>query len=234
MTVIELIKVLKLEGEIKMKPNLTSSLKTYFVLILMALSLIACQSTKDHRTENTSSAVSLTGGIDRAEVPQTGQKISYATGDDGNLRSGKPWPNPRFTDNGDGTVTDQLTGLMWTKNADQANGTLDWEDALSKSITCAVGGFKDWRLPNQKELQSLVDLGNVQPALPPGHPFENVKSSYYWSSTTAAKSEDHAWILHFYAGLATSDDKGGTHYVCYVRGGHSKYSRSIQKGRRSN
>ena len=52
-----------------------------------------------------------------APVHKTGQTTSYATGDDGDLEKGVAWPNPRFTDNSDGTVTDNLTGLIWLKNA---------------------------------------------------------------------------------------------------------------------
>jgi hypothetical protein len=62
-------------------------------------------------------------------IPQTGQEISDATGDDGDLQMGVPWPNPRFTDNGDGTVIDNLTGLMWAKNAN-IYGTRTWSEAL--------------------------------------------------------------------------------------------------------
>lgn len=54
------------------------------------------------------------------EIPQTGQTTSYAAGDDGAVRTGVAWPNPRFTDNGDQTITDNLTGLMWEKNAIKA------------------------------------------------------------------------------------------------------------------
>ncbi len=55
-------------------------------------------------------------------VPRTGQTISYAAGDDGDLQKEVAWPKPRFTDLGDGTVTDNLTGLIWTKNAQQIQG----------------------------------------------------------------------------------------------------------------
>ena len=54
---------------------------------------------------------------ERAPVPKSGQTSSNATGDDGDLQRGVAWPDPRFTDNGDGTVTDNLTGLIWLKNA---------------------------------------------------------------------------------------------------------------------
>ena len=199
-----------------MRHHLRSSLTILFVFMLSGLSLLACQTTKDHRSDKKPDA-GIQSAANASIIPQTGQKISYAAGDDGNLRIGKPWPTPRFADNGDETVTDRLTGLMWTKNADQANGILDWEEALSKSAACAEGGYTDWRLPNRKELESLIDLGSFHPALPPGHPFENVKANYYWSSTTTANLEDSAWILHLNIGMITMDDKGGTHYVWYVR-----------------
>jgi len=53
-----------------------------------------------------------------APVPQTGQTTFYAMGDDGDIEAGEPWPAPRFTDLGNGTVVDHLTALIWLKNAD--------------------------------------------------------------------------------------------------------------------
>jgi hypothetical protein len=53
-----------------------------------------------------------------APVEKTWQWISYATGDDGDYEHGAMWPDPRFTDNGNGTITDNLTGLIWLKDAD--------------------------------------------------------------------------------------------------------------------
>ena len=119
-----------------------------------------------------------------APVPKTGQTTSYGTRDDGALQKGVAWPTPRFTDNGNGTVTDNLTGLIWTKNAN-AFGQRTWAEALSDANGLASGsagltdGSKagDWRLPNVRELQSLVDYGRSNPALPAGHPFTNVQSS---------------------------------------------------------
>ena len=66
------------------------------------------------------SQATVTGKTPPAPVPKTGQTTSFAKvakGDDGNLMSGVAWPNPRFTDNNDGTVTDNLTGLIWLKNS---------------------------------------------------------------------------------------------------------------------
>jgi hypothetical protein len=103
-----------------------------------------------------------------APVPQTGQTTPYAAGDDGSIRAGVPWPSPRFTDNLDGTVTDHLTGLIWLKNADcDALRSTDWATAVfnAHSLASGICGLADgsvagdWRLPNVKELQSLVDFG---------------------------------------------------------------------------
>jgi len=150
---------------------------------------------------------------------KTGQTRKHMTADDGDLRFGKPWPEPRFTENGDGTVTDRLSGLMWTRNADRADGKIDWEQAILGAGSCTDGGFTDWRVPNRNELESLIDLGRYGPALPEGNHFTGVQPSYYWTSTTPANNEDHAWVIHFYIGLVSHDDKAGSHYVWYVRGG---------------
>ncbi len=65
---------------------------------------------------------------DSVNLASTGQVTSYAAGDDGGFQAGEPWPSPRFIDNGDGTVTDQLTGLMWLQNANifGPGGGMEW------------------------------------------------------------------------------------------------------------
>ncbi len=106
-------------------------------------------------------------GSSQAPIPKTGQTTSYATGDDGDLQTGVSWPVPRFTDNGNGTVTDNLTGLIWLKDAD-CLGTETWSNALSKSNGLATGtcgltdgsSAGDWRLPNIRQLKSLVDYAS--------------------------------------------------------------------------
>lgn len=145
------------------------------------------------------------------ELPRTGQKTCYNengvvidcanTGQDGEKQAGVAWPSSRFTDNKDGTVTDNLTGLIWLKDAnctamvggiDRGSGLLSWPSALTWSNHLANGhcGLSDnsvagdWRLPNINELRSLVDYSRHDPALPAGHPFSNVQSVWYWSSTT--------------------------------------------------
>ncbi len=165
---------------------------------------------------------SLEGG-----VPKTGQTTSDATGDDGDLEKGVAWPNPRFTDNEDGTVTDNLTGLIWLNNANRF-GQSTWSQALADCNSLAVDGSDltdgsiagDWRLPNIRELHSLIDFGNYGPALPGGHPFTNVQSYYYWSSTTYENNSDHAWNVFMGNGSVYHYDKSYYYYdVWPVRGG---------------
>ena len=171
-----------------------------------------------------------------APVPQTGQTNSYVTGDDGYWHKGVAWPTPRFTDNQNGTVTDNLTGLIWMKNANYF-GPKKWQDAVSAANGLASGpgeldlkdGSKpgDWRLPNIRELQSLVDYdrgGDVSgPAVPVPNPFTGVVwENRYWSSTNdnADTSNTSAWWLGFDLGFVGTDDKTTNYYLVWcVRGG---------------
>jgi hypothetical protein len=113
-----------------------------------------------------------------ARVPKTGQTMSVAPGDDGDLQKGVSLPDPRFTDNGNGTITDNFTGLIWLKNAN-CFGSQIWANALTSANNLANGQCSltdgsvagDWRLPNVRELESLVDFGQFNPSLPLGHPF---------------------------------------------------------------
>ena len=151
-----------------------------------------------------------------APVAQTGQIFSYVTGDDGDFQKGVASPSPRFTDYGDGTVTDNLTGLMWAKDANMTvtktwAAAIEYATNLTLGVSCG-GTHTDWRLPNRNELNSLVDAGNYNPALPTGHPFSNVQSSYYWSSTTYATSTTNAWYVYMYYGNVSSTSK--TNSIC--------------------
>ena len=169
-------------------------------------------------------------------VPTTGQTASYAIGDDGDWVRGVVWPTPRFTDNGDGTITDSLTGLIWLKNAN-CFGTRTWNNAISDcnglgNGSCGLtdgSNTGDWRLPNKRELLSLVHDGYYDPSLPntagtgqwtEGDPFINVQSLYYWTSTTFPSSADMAWHVRMYFGSLAGDDKSlNDPYVWPVRGG---------------
>jgi len=174
-----------------------------------------------------------TGPLDHSVIclPKTGQTKCYntsggeipcaGTGQDGEMQAGVEWPEPRFTDNGD-VVTDNLTGLMWTKNANLAGGTTNWQQALDYANNLTLAGYSDWRLPNRKELYSLQDFSRYDPALPAGHPFTNVQAYFYWSSTTSAYPPDGAWVIHMYDGRVYDGNKSYySYYVWPVRGGQS-------------
>jgi hypothetical protein len=164
---------------------------------------------------------------ERAPVPRTGQTASDGAKDDGDLQRGVAWPDPRFTGNGDGTVTDNLTGLIWLENAN-CFGTRTWEQALLDANTLNSGecgladgsSEGDWRLPNVRELYSLVDYGHYLPVLPSGHPFTGVESWYYWSSTASAGYESYAWTVVLAYGSVIGVPESNTHHVWPVRGGH--------------
>ncbi|MDZ7695559.1 MAG: DUF1566 domain-containing protein [Deltaproteobacteria bacterium] len=170
---------------------------------------------------------------DPAPVPKTGQTTSYAAGDDGNLGEGVAWPDPRFMDNGDGTVTDNLTGLIWLKDGG-CMGARAWGDSSGETFAVisqfnegvdfacgqyTAGTYTDWRLPNFRELLSLMDFGQENPALPSGHLFTSVKNDSYFSSTTRVDDAGRAWGVHIYQSYLINKDKTTTAYVWPVRGG---------------
>jgi len=161
------------------------------------------------------------GATYNAGVPKTGQTTSYRTGDDGDLEKGVAWPDPRFTDHGNGTVTDNLTGLMWTKNANLPGGST-WNDAIDycNAMNAGAGtyGYNDWRLPNVRELQSLIDYSRWSPALPSGHPFTGVQPYSYWSSSSADLSYE-AWFVYLPLGRVDHDNNADEYYVWPVRAG---------------
>jgi hypothetical protein len=104
------------------------------------------------------------GGNGKINLPKTGQTQSYGTRDDGELERGVAWPNPRFTDNDDGTFTDNLTRLIWDSNPNRFGRHL-WDQALADCNALQDNGNDltdgseagDWGLPNVREMYSLID-----------------------------------------------------------------------------
>ncbi|MBI4847020.1 MAG: DUF1566 domain-containing protein [Nitrospirae bacterium] len=182
-------------------------------------------------------------------LPDTGQTKCYrdvspydeipcaGTGQDGAYNI-----NPMsFTDNGNGTLTDNNTGLMWqrcsigqnndeacsgtaaTYNWYRASGTYNASYNPSSQDVCGslgLGGYSDWRLPSKKELITIVDysIPYPGPTINTAY-FPNTKSSYYWSSTTYAYDPGSAWYVVFGVGYVDDDGKGSYVYVRCVRGG---------------
>lgn len=170
-----------------------------------------------------------------APVPKTGLSRCWntagdevkcdGTGDDADIDAGVDWPEPRFTDNEDGTVTDHLTDLVWLLDADRF-GEVTWEQALEKAKFLAAGGHGltdgskagDWRLPNIRELRSLLDYSAVAPMIPEENPFENVQNAIYWTSTTLASAPTLAWMTTLGIGPAVFDLKFNSCRMWPVRG----------------
>ncbi len=87
-------------------------------------------------------------------LPKTGQTLFFYPGDDGDLRKGVDWPEPRFETNGD-CILDKLTGLEWARTP--SSNTMTWYQALDYSKSQSICEKNDWRLPNARELLSLVN-----------------------------------------------------------------------------
>lgn len=173
-----------------------------------------------------------------ANVWKTGQTWADpdVSGDDGDLQMGVIWANPRFADNIDGTVTDNLTGLVWLKDA-SCLGQVNWETTFDTidnfNLNPSPYGCLEydpakhldqgwmWRVPNRKECGSLIDYSQSRPALQVGHWFENIPPfSLFWTSTTNASDTDLAWMLDIWFGELTHSDKStGNFYIWPVRGG---------------
>jgi hypothetical protein len=139
----------------------------------------------------------------------------------------------------DGTVMDQKTGLMWVQNplcwssTNCHKASMTWDDAFVKvkalddlplgcTSSADVDCYTDWRLPNIKELQSLIDYGHSGPALPEKYDdafTENsVNSYYYWSSTTNLSNPfSSAWAVYMVTGMVTGQSKSNPCYVWPVR-----------------
>ncbi|MEN6476025.1 MAG: DUF1566 domain-containing protein, partial [Syntrophaceae bacterium] len=132
--------------------------------------------------------------------------------------NGVIWPTPRFVDNGDGTVTDILTGLMWVKDATLVD-LGDWETVLNDIADLPTGDHHDWRMPNVRELESLLDMSQDSPCLPSGYPFTHMGTGdIYWTSTTyAGDPGNSAWCIDLSDGSILTAAIGSSLYVLPVR-----------------
>ena len=154
-------------------------------------------------------------------LPNTGQTQSYRTGDD--YENQTPARLRSYTSHVDGTVTDNRTGLMWAADGNgegcNSGSTVPfWEDALSFCENSTFASYTDWRLPNKRELNTLVDSGKTDTAINISY-FPNTKYHYWTSTTYYHPSKDYAPVVHFYYGYVSGDFKFSSYHVRCVRGG---------------
>ena len=180
-------------------------------------------------------------------LPATGQTTCWdssrnvipcaGTGQDGELRKGAPLA---YVDNGNGTVTDLNTGLVWEKLSDDGtvhdkDNLYTWANAFTAHVAAlnftSFAGYNDWRLPNVRELQSIVNYQNVNPAVSsasafntncaPGCPATTCSctaSGDYWSSTSSVSDPWNAWYVGFsYGRVDAFGRSGGKSSAAYVR-----------------
>jgi hypothetical protein len=179
--------------------------------------------------------------------PATGQTTCWnnagvvipcpGTGQDGDFQAGATLS---YTDNGDGTITDNNTGLMWEKKSDDGSihdqhNVYTWDNAVAQHIAAlntapCFAGHCDWRLPNVKELQSIVNYQSVIPAVSSAFNTACAANctvltcsctfqSFHWSSTTHAFVPTVAWIVDFSFGALGANAKGSNFSVRAVREG---------------
>jgi hypothetical protein len=122
-----------------------------------------------------------------------------------------------FIDNGNGTITDTSTGLMW-QQAYLVQSECGWEPVLTMCENLALGGYSDWRLPNRNELQSIVNYSSYNPAT---YLYIPVGMRGFWSSTTDAGNTGVAWYVDFYDGVIGGYFKDYGRFFRAVRGGQA-------------
>lgn len=208
-----------------------------------------CAGDPDLQAGNIRNGVDVFGVTGTVQPPplKTGETSGYGAGSDGNLQKGA---SRSYTDNGDGTITDNTTGLMWEKKSDDGtihdkdnmytwgmatspytmNGTMVTTFLAALNAGDGFAEHTDWRIPNRIELDSLLNLQNVNPAVDTAFNTGCVPSctvltcscttSYgHWSSTTYQLYPDLAWTVGFFDGMVGGNDKAGSYYVRAVRGG---------------
>jgi hypothetical protein len=135
-------------------------------------------------------------------------------------------PNSRFKDNGNGTLTDNKTGLIWKQCLEgqdypgcsgQVYG-YDWNGALEEAANSNFAGSSNWRVPSIRELESLVETGCSGPAINAAL-FPNVYSGEHWSSSPASGNPQSAWTVNFGSGYSGVSYRYSYGALRLVRGG---------------
>jgi len=154
------------------------------------------------------------GNKPKSEAIGEGGSLRYNVRAVRNSTTPSTLPN-HFTDNGDGTITDNLTQLIWQKVPN--TNALTWENALTYAENLSLGGTSDWRLPNIKELQSLNNELATNPSVFAPY-FNSLGVHFFWSSTSLPNQTTKAWYWSTQYGITTYDVKTNPNYVICVRG----------------
>lgn len=158
-------------------------------------------------------------GISSEGIPTCGINSIYKNGYLWPVRAGRKIEEEKrkFKDNGNGTVTDNDTKLMWQQGE---NDVMEWDSAIAYCKGLPLAGYNDWRLPSIDELKSIVDV-KENPTINKTY-FPNANSSYYLSSTTAAYGTTGAWSVGFGGGNVGYGDESGYGFVRCIRGGQEQ------------
>jgi hypothetical protein len=212
---------------------MTIKLKLFVLLVLSLILITAC---------GEQAATTTPVKTDVVKLPKSGQTLCYdasgatisctGTAQDGDLLKGGAWANPRFTDQSNGTMLDNNTGLIWIMDTNAPGPTActsatmkNWQTAIDyvKCLnTNSYLGFTDWRLPNVLELGSLINTSQTNSSIwLIAQGFTGVQGEPYWSSTSAADGPSSAWAIDLWVGAIDGDDKSDINYVWPVRYGVS-------------
>ncbi len=141
--------------------------------------------------------------VNPGNLPDTGQTTSYAdaTGDDAD----HPRNPQSFTDNGDGTVTDNNTFLMWQQEDDDELYYMDYTESYCTGLS--LGGYNDWRVPTTNELISIVNYENSDPSIDetyfPNAGYRHYDIYMYWTSTEHPSMDFYYFTVSFSSGWAS-------------------------------
>jgi len=133
-------------------------------------------------------------------------------------------------------VSDTQTGLIWTINASISDFPMTWNEALTfiKELNHSeLYGYSDWKLPNRKELISLMSYKTINPSLPPSHTFINIFTGYYWTSTSCARLPEQAWYIHLGGARVFKGMKHNSYMAWPVRIADNYDTKIFQTGQRN-
>lgn len=118
-------------------------------------------------------------------------------------------------------VVDTKTGLMWARNGNIAGKKMTWDTAMEWVKTLEIGGYRNWRLPTKEELDAFAMRGGEYPSSWfNANAFNNVQSSFYWSSSSYAHYANSAWGVYMDDSIVVGNVKANFYYIWPVRGGH--------------